>query len=342
MNTSTPHVALGALAMLLGGAACDINVNLVGKACSADGRCPAGLICEPSSRLCLETAGVGGAMTGSGGTGGMGASGGSTGEVRAADWTGSMVALYTFDDPVAVGQDATAGSRDLTPIGAPIVLLDDPMQGAGYVSVDTAAGSRLEIVDTVFASTINTSFTYGGWFRVGAGSGDSPSLIRRRATAQGYFLEWAADTQQLSCQVGAGGGHGGPSGSAQLGEWIHIACRYEAFLEILTAVQDGDAPPDDQGTSIPPQNIGNPPDATPLSLSAAVGGLTGDIDEVFFINKDLTTPSIRRIFACGVDGKRCLCDPDDNARYLDCGAVAVCDSDLPPCDTPTPKIKSDP
>jgi hypothetical protein len=299
-------------ALLVG---CSVDVPLEGKRCDADRSCPEDLTCNAEGICVASLEGV-----------------------FAADWTGAMAALYRFDDD-ALGRDATSAGRDLDVVGAPSRRSDDAPQGAGYARF--GPGDRFEIVDGTFASGPNLSFTVGGWFRAASlDNGDVRLVWRRTNDEEGYAVTLDGSEARIACLAGPTA-HASPPGSVEAGTWYHSVCRMEAFLEWVTNVHQGVGPDDDQGTKVSSSAVGDAGADAPFTLSSDVDGFVGDMDEIFFVNSDLSTSSIRRIYACGVDGLRCRCDPADTSTYLDCGPVAVCGTDLPPCDQAAPTTRTE-
>ena len=311
------RLALGLFLLLaaLLASGCTIEVTLEGKRCAADGSCPSGLFCDTSQNVCAS-------------------------EPVPADWTDLMVAVYRFDDAASLGLDATSAHRDLEVFGSPRRLTDEPPRGEGYLLLER--GDHLQIVDEVFASGENKSFTFGGWFRLD-GTADRDRLVNRYLDEQGYALSFDGTKGAVACELGASG-HSSPAGSVAADEpWFHAVCRMEAFAERVTNVLDGLTEEDDLGTPLASGAVGNPGDDYPFTISHPEPdrGFVGAADEIFFVNRDLGTKSIRRIYACGLDGRACRCDPADPAAYLDCGPVAVCATDLPPCNQAQPETAAE-
>jgi hypothetical protein len=107
--------------------------------------------------------------------------------------------------------------------------------------------------------------------------------------------------------------------------WKHVVCRVD--IDATTSQVFMDGMPGPSGTTPAPVNP-----TTPFGIGAHDDpGLDGYADEVFFVVGLLHEETILRIYACGIDGSQCACDPDTPADYANCGRLQSCDG-LPACD----------
>lgn len=317
-------------------AGCTIDVPLEGKRCDANGNCPDALVCN-AQQICVGSLECSADRPCSAGSTCI--QGSCVDGIFAADWTDAMAAVYRFDSE-DLGRDATGGGRYLELVGAPALGTQEPPRGDGFAEL--GEGDLFTIVDPIFASGANRSLTVGGWFRVDDAAVSSARLISRRIdqTDSGFAITWERGENRFACLAGPTA-HASPVDSITVGAWHHVVCRIEAVLEYVTNVHDGVGPDDDRGTSVNASDVGDAGADAPFAISAAANGFAGGVDEVFFVNRDLSTRSIRRIYACGIDGRGCRCDPANPSAYLECGPVAVCDTDLVPCDLAGPTTRTE-
>lgn len=294
-----------ALATPLGG--CSVDVSLIGKRCAPDGGCPDGLVCD-ASNTCQSSA--------------------SPTTTHAADWTGAMIAVYRFE-PNGLTVNAVDG-------GAPLVERNSPppgpdaIEGTGSATLDFELDSGFDATDPALAP--ESDFTIGAWLLSTNDDASSPNALQRRTPDAGYAIERNVAATSASCVMRSPMGVAvaeGPSDRWPFDTWAHVACRYR---------RDGD---EARLTTFVESTPGPEADAmwvqAAASVPLAVGGdgYAGRIDELFVAPGALSTQSIARLRACGVDGTACTCDPDDPAGYTSCGRADDC-ATIAPCDQVTP------
>jgi hypothetical protein len=286
---------------LVAGCAID-ELDYTGKGCP----CPEGWLCRQPENRCARA---------------------DTAPAFAADWSAAMDALYLFESS-ALGADASSHGLDLT---------EQPVIGAS--AVEPPQGSRaVEIVDgalfslgPAFRAGGAPGLAFGGWVALSATALDAALVIgRQRPDGSGYALYWTS-AGTLRCAVGDVASSSVAEATLAPGAFAHVACRWDADRRAATLSIDGVVFAASEGDEV--YALGDADRA--FSLSASDGtGVSGRMDEVFFVTEPLSDAAIARIRACGVDGSRCLCDPADAARYAacadaDCAALAACNAATP-------------
>jgi hypothetical protein len=280
--------------------------------------------------------GIGGSdPSGTGGAGStssnstVGSAGGS--ELHAADWTEAMSAVYRFDGAV-LGADSTSADRDLSSTGSPSPSTE-AAQGAAAVHLNP--GDGFSSLDNVFDSSL--SFTVGAWIRLDGAPSDGESIVHRRGfgfTAYfGFSLAWKA-TSALSCMVGTSGSvepANAPDGSWPLSTWMHMVCRFDDATKALNGLANGVVVAEYPSAVFITAGPG-----MAFQIGSVEGSLDGTVDEVFFARAALADRSIRRIWACGVDGARCTCVAGSTGDYAQCGRADPDCAALPPCGAELP------
>jgi len=237
-----------------------------------------------------------------------------------------MTAVYFFED-ADLGRDSAGTGLDLAISGSVSLSQDDASQGASSVRL-FPDGNLVGSFDEL-DSTTPASLTYGGWIRVSNFTSDG-QIIDSKIGANGYRAHVRALEEGLICSIG-GGGMGEslftPHGLIVQGEWVHTVCRYDSTAVTVDAIVNGTL---SGSRPVPPIGASN-------DVFTVGGELDADIDEVFVTKAKLSDTSVRRIYACGLDGTRCECDQDDPALYANCGRRhPSCDGALPPCDQAAP------
>jgi len=297
--------------------ACTVDgLDYTGKACP----CPEGYVCQQPANVCAS---AGDSLP------------------SATDWTSAIDALYLFEQGTPdLGIDASGNARNLTEAGTLGSSDAEPQQGAAALDVIDGSLSYQGASD-VFNPAAAPGVTFGGWFYVT--NSDTTGPLRRAIsrTAQdsneGYQLGWDPTDQKVECVASNGTTHAfgkGETGSWPTQTWIHAACRWDAASGIMTVFVGSYDRSDLDDPVIPITDDGV------LTLSSAVAGVgvTGQMDEVFFHGAPLDDASIRRMWACGVDGSKCRCDGDNSSDYADCGSVGADCNSLAPCDTSAPQL----
>jgi len=274
-------------------------------------------------------AGTGGSTTGGKAAGGAGASGGSGGSGLAVpvDWSSSPTALYLFE-VADLGRESSGNGLDLVQSGTANQSSDEPPQGdfAMHLFTDgVLAGSYAEL-----DPSDNPSLTFGGWVRIEEFSIDS-DVVDNRKNASGYLARVRSFEEALECSIGGDGmsdSATSPDGSIVKGDWVHGLCRYDAAMGTVDVIINGTV----AATKVVP-----PLGAAGLGSFSVGGDMDGELDEVFIAKRALSDMTVRRIYACGLDGAKCQCDPDEPAKYANCGRRHPdCEGALPPCDQSSP------
>jgi len=196
-------------------------------------------------------------------------------------------------------------------------------QGAATLVVTDGGG--LSGSQSDFDTQAGTSITYGGWVTIQAYNADT-NLINRRDLSAGY-LAWVENGRPKCTGNGQSGQTTGPVGAVPLNTWVHFLCRYDAAAVTVAVILNGSAVSTSDAVPIAPSGL-------PFRIGK---GFEGALDEIFFTKALLSDTAVRRIYACGIDGAMCECDPDEPAKYTDCGRRHPdCDATLPPCDQATP------
>lgn len=265
--------------------------------------------------------GAGGATTGGSGTGGQ-----STG--TPADWAGALDAVWRFEEaPPNLGVNSGSGDGDLVEVGLPGRNTSVFKQGAA--SLELTDTHRLSSNGALFNVSATDSFTFGGWFKRDAAS-VSAVIGKMGPGNPGYLLEGldgntakcflSDDSQAYLAQA--------PADAWLPGEWVHLACRYDAIAGELTVVIAG----------VPGQSLSASllPSPSPFSISDGGTPFVGLADEAFFTREALAYSTLARMVACGIDGVECVCNEDDPTLYDDCGRADPNCGSLPACDLASP------
>lgn len=277
-----------------------------------------------------------GAEGGAGASSSVGGIGGGGDAAFAADWTGAVDALYTFERaPPELGSDASGKAHDLDSIASPV--RDEARRREGEFGVTLDGDDGFESDDPIFDTPDGTSVTFGGWFFVTAT--DDITVMGKHDNVDGYLLQREANGAFPICTTEMDDTSYftafGEADSWPLDTWVHVVCRIDPTASTV-AVLTSTAPPLVETTQS--ARLGDAADP-PFALGAGLTGAdpfayVGSLDEIFFVRRALEIASVLRIRACGVDGRGCTCDPGDSTRYLSCGDVAC--GALPPCDSPNP------
>jgi hypothetical protein len=293
---------------------------------------------DPRLATSAATGGGGGAQGGMGGMGGVGGAGGTAPmPIPAADWSSSMLAVYTFEDANNLGRDSSGNGLDLSVIAldAPTSAMDpEPHQGAWSLLVAYGPPQTgLESAATQFESPPDSSITIGGWVKANSHPpAHALDAIARTGTG-GYTLA-RSDSNALQCGIydTSWQFENSADDSWPLDTWMHVVCRYDDSSNEVDGFLQG-APVLNRtgvmGTTVGSRTFGVP-------SAEADWGFDGLLDEVFVVMGALSDDAVARIAACGVDGKKCICDPVTPIGYLDCGEEQPSCSSLPPCDSAAP------
>lgn len=307
-------VLVGALFLCVPAASCLLTTDLDGLDSGSEGGAGSG------GDAGGEVGGDGsGGENAGGGAAGGGAAGGAPGE-PAPDWSGAMTALYTFEAENDLGRDSSGNARDLVASGTLNQETVDAPQGQGTVRFFTDAA----LSGTYAAlNPAGVSITYGGWVNIDEFTIDA-DVVDNRNSGSGYLARVADFEEALECSIGNGTSADAvsPDGSIPKGSWVHAVCRFDSTSSNVEAIINGNVTAIEQ---VPP--------LAGSTQSFMVGGeLQGQLDEIFVTTVALSDQAVRRIYACGLSGKRCRCESSDPASYEHCGRRHPdCDSALPPC-----------
>ena len=275
--------------------------------------------------------GVGGHADG-GSVGDGGSDGGSGGgePTSAADWSTEMTALYRFE-PSDLSLDSSGQGHTLTASNNPQYDATRVQEGGGSLLVEPGVFEYMSSTAPVFHSPPGVSLTFGGWIRDSSSITGSSYPINRWDTFNGYRLERDGDGN-LICFTGGTGTTSTNGGAWAQQQWVHVVCRYNGATSLTAAFNDGTLI-DEAGTT----EIANATDgeAAAFRIGNTVGNFGGNLDEVFFIDVALSEKSVRRIYACGVDGSLCMC-AGNSAAYSDCGRAEPDCTGLIPCNQTAP------
>jgi len=265
-----------------------------------------------------------GAMA-TGATGGSTTGGGSTG-TAAADWTSFMTAVYQFELPDPdLGHDSSGNGLDLTRSGE---------LGQGTVDAPQGASTLISTIDGVLSDEhpeldfpAGPSLTWGGWVYID--SFPSNAILVKTFDAEDGYLAYV-DDGVLKCTMASNGDSRQATSIAALvpvATWVHVSCRYDVDKGEASAFINGTVTNTKSGVSL---------DASDRPFRVG-SDFDGQLDEVFVAKELLSDLVVRRIYACNLDGARCTCDPNDPAKYTDCGRRHPdCGATLPPCNLASP------
>jgi hypothetical protein len=238
----------------------------------------------------------------------------------AVDWTSALTAVYKFEQaPPNLGADSSGHGYDLVGSGD-----FAPVQSHDHEEGNTSA--ELRTGKSYFASTDQNplppvkqaGLTVGGWFLIP----DDPMgyfLINRAAAgvpmANGDLALQIPSAGSLVC-TGNLPLHAGMARAnfTQTSSWFHLVCRFDQDTGAIFV----------NGTQLPASNMPSPgpPAERPSTMTFGCSMdncYVGKLDELFYQDGAMGELQIRRIWACGVDGKLCACRRDDPTNYADCG-----------------------
>jgi hypothetical protein len=113
--------------------------------------------------------------------------------------------------------------------------------------------------------------------------------------------------------------------------WRHVVCRFDNQANLIAVVVDGT-----QVATGAHTDLGADTQPFLMPFRDPSFAYLGQIDEAFFVRDAVDSESVRRIWACGIDGTLCSCDRDEPASYADCGRAEPACADLAPCDQAAP------
>ncbi len=254
-----------------------------------------------------------------------GAEAGEAGSQTAPSFVPHMTAVYLFEDVAALGWDSSPNGLHLFEKGQLLRDAQEFAEGSSALLLEGEVDTGLESLDPMFMPGATSGMTFGGWFRVEA-VGNTPRAMGRLDNSRGYALEWNPGGANSRCIVGAGAGtKGAYAPSWESAQWVHVVCRWDAEQSKMASFIDG-ALGDTNGVPDPTDGMG------PFRVSNPSKPYSGHIDELFLSRQPLSDEVILKIWACGIEGRLCLCDSSMPAEYAHCGRLAPkCDL-LPPCD----------
>jgi hypothetical protein len=248
-------------------------------------------------------------------------------------WSDAFLGVYGFEDETDLGKDSTAGGHHLQPGGSPRFRAADAPQGMATLDLQTE-GDGLLSNDSAFSLEL---LTFGGWFRVTAAGNRAAIGKYSPSTNAGYMLARGDANATARCHL-EGDSTNNVANSWPLDQWRHQVCVLG--MGEGRQLTDGTFQGGDSGM----QPIVDPGEPFRISLEApadtgAPTWLVGEVDEVFVHAGRLGDAAIRRIWACGIDGCRCSCNPDDPAQFVSCGRAAPDCAGLPPCHIGSPPLE---
>lgn len=280
-------------------------------------------------------------MSGRGGAGGTGATGGGgmTPWPYAPSWVPFVDGAYGFEGET-LGHDDSEHGNDLAPRGAPTAS-SEAQQGTTALATDAGPPSNGLVSNPAALAASATGVTYGGFMQVSVESVENPpyNMLMGKfglAIKKGYLMEIFADQnplEQVSCAVGRTADWDNATSTSILGpsEWFHAVCRLHAASGVLHLLKNG----------VAERSIGSAvyhEPNSPFEINAESFGAGARFDDVFVVAAPLSDEAIRRIWACNLDGSRCLCNDTTPSLFDDCGrAEPTCDG-LPACDTAEPPL----
>jgi hypothetical protein len=276
-----------------------------------------------------------GGSAGAQGGGGAGASGGAD-PVPAADWTTAFDAVYTFEDEAELGANASRMGPDLL-VGAD-ANAGGPEVPQGMSALVLGGGDGLVSGDAFF-DTVGP-LTYGGWFLLDKDDDAAPEIpISRFAAMNGTTAGWRlvrGGSLRPSCVVGNGNltadmASSGADRPMEVETWVHIVCLMGT--DDVSLYFDGEH---EETTSL--TGTATSASGATLDIPSPAAPFVGQMDEVFFVRRQLSAAGIARIYACGIDGAKCRCDPEGGSSYVYCGRAMSCAAleAMVPCDAAPP------
>ena len=254
-------------------------------------------------------------------------------------WAGSLDYVFPFDDPADLGKSIGAVTTGLDYAQHTAVTFEaqDVAVGAGAIQIgDTNDDGPSALVFPDVAPGVFAPMTLGMWMRPSSTCIGSIRVAGRHHNTNNHGYGLIRGTANANAAVVLGIDVDdefltSPGGTVIADVYKHVVVRVTA---------DGEAEAFLDGLSFAQLSVIG---LTPAAAAFIIGNATsndmvqyrGAIDEVFLTTEALDDLSIRRIWACGVDGSGCVCDRDDSAAYASCGPAPGCAS-LPPCDAPAP------
>lgn len=255
--------------------------------------------------------------------------------MQAADWTNQLTAVYTFENETDVGACTSEAALSMLPMGdVASVTTPEPPQGERVLSISSAT-SFLNVSSDAFAGS-QAGLTYGGWFNINSAVSQNVDLMGfADGLEQGWDMTRGNGARVAKCHAYAASGVSDVDSTGDpfdKGSWHHFVCRVNritpAVVEVLgrgipLASDDLDAFDEGSGAF----RVGD-------VLNRSAESFRGEADEVFFSAQPLSDASILRIWACGIDGSLCRCEPEMPEEYEYCGRLLMQCGELPDCDGP--------
>jgi len=191
-------------------------------------------------------------------------------------------------------------------------------------------GASLTSASPAFEPSGDISFAYGTWLNISSLTlGDW--VIAKSNGQEGYYLEYDGVGQHVHCGLGTGVAFvdaEGADGTVPKATWKHVVCRYDGVLDKLDLLVDGTVAATEaiafHDKSIATFTVGEEP--------------LGVLDETFFATGALSDAAIRRVYACGITGVGCTCNPADPTVFSDCGRLKPGCGNMGPCNAGTPPM----
>lgn len=250
----------------------------------------------------------------------------SSGVTYSTDWTSSFNWVLCADSSTTA--DCTGNGNTLTENGTPTLEATSTVpHGSNYLDIDAGSDylSCTEGSCTGMDPDNDTSIYWGCWAQINTNgaAGAVNYIIRKDTASEGYYIAFrpSGSSYNLRCATGSAG-VATQGGGNSLDTWYHAACTLDSNSDLrmwrnasATSVVD---------TS--PGTYANPSTDFLIPRSDSIPGLK--LDDCFFDDRGEATwtqANRAKAAACGIDGKRCVCDaPTNPTKYKPCATNADC------------------
>lgn len=257
------------------------------------------------------------------------------GSVDAGDGgTGPFYASAVAVDDVWFFDDSLASARGT--FEAVEANYTDGIGGTPALKVGSGQVYPLDNTSLGFPRT-DASFTVGAWIR-DDDANTSAIMGLGRFQQGGWVLTY--NSGSFNC-LAFDSGNAANAARVEIaidpGVWHHVACRYKRVagsdLVDIAIVVNGQRVSETNGVPFSPSTIIEK--MTIGTIETGTFEFQGSVDELFFSRKPLFGPrDIRKVWACGVSGRDCVCSTTAPADYVTCGRAVDC-SALAPCWEPS-------
>jgi hypothetical protein len=253
-----------------------------------------------------------------------------------------LTAVYRFEGEAShLGADSSGHGHDLVASGdLPPVQVHDHREGSASAQLRAGTSFFSATDQDPLPPVQQAGLTVGGWFLVQGDPMSGQILVSRDRPedpiANGDLILQNPSPGSLVCtaQLPVDAGMVRDDLAPDIrGSWAHLVCRFDQnsgaiFMngsELSTVPMPGTGPAAER--------------PSPFTLGCKDPNCyVGNIDELFYQEGPMSELQVRRIWACGVDGKLCVCSKDDPKSYAECGrANGECDPfQLGDCNAPPP------